>query len=64
MKSFIKKYNMQIKLIIPLVIGLVVITTFLYYFIPIILNYPDGTWGTNFQIELENANYLSKFIQI
>ena len=64
MKSFIKKYNMQIKLIIPLVIGLVVITTFLYYFIPIILNYPDGTWGTNFQIELENANYLSQFIQI
>lgn len=64
MKSFIKKYNMQIKLFIPLVIGLVVITTFLYFFIPIILNYPDGTWGTNFQIELENANYLSQVIQI
>ena len=64
MKSFIKKYNMQIKLFIPLVIGLVVITTFLYFFIPIILNYPDGTWGTNFQIELENTNYLSQVIQI
>lgn len=64
MKSFIKNYKLQIKLFIPSVIGLVVITTFLYFFIPIILNYPDGTWGTNFQKELENTDYLSQVIQI
>jgi signal transduction histidine kinase len=48
------------------VYGLILVMTSLifYYLIPVILNYPAGTVGGSFQMELENADYTSQFLQI
>ncbi len=64
MKKLIKKYNIQIKLLIPLLVGIIVLSSLLYFLIPIVLNYPAGTLGTNFQRELENTTYLAQIIEI
>ena len=64
MKNFFKKYSIQIKLFIPLLIGLITLSSILYYLIPMILNYPEGTWGTTFQREVENTDYLTQIIEI
>lgn len=61
LKNFYKKYNIQIKLLFPLLLCLVIMTTFFYFLIPMVLNYPEGTYGTSFQTELENTNY---FVQV
>lgn len=60
MKKFIEKYKIQLKLLLALTIGLLVLTSALYFLIPMILNYPDGTYGTNFQTEVENTVYLQQ----
>ena len=60
MKKFIEKYKIQLKLLLALTIGLIVLTSALYFLIPMILNYPDGTYGTNFQTEVENTVYLQQ----
>ena len=57
MKKFIEKYKIQLKLLLALTIGLLVLASALYFLIPMILNYPDGTYGTNFQTEVENTVY-------
>ena len=64
MKKFFEKYKIQFKLVFALTLGLVVLTTIYYFFIPMILNYPKGTYGTNFQVELENTNYFSQVLSI
>lgn len=64
MKKLIKKYNIQIKLLIPLLFGIIVLSSLLYFLIPIVLNYPAGTLGTDFQHELENTTYLTQIIEI
>lgn len=64
MKKFLEKYKIQLQLLLALTIGLVVLTTIYYFFIPMILNYPKGTYGTNFQIEVENTNYFSQVLSI
>lgn len=56
----LKKYNIYFKLLMGLVFGLLVLTPSLYFLIPAILNYPDGTYGTSFQTELENTSYISQ----
>ena len=60
MKKFIEKYKIQLKLLLALTIGLLVLASALYFLIPMILNYPDGTYGTNFQTEVENTVYLQQ----
>ena len=57
MKKFIEKYKIQLKLLLALTIGLLVLASALYFLIPMILNYPDETYGTNFQTEVENTVY-------
>lgn len=64
MKNFFKKYNIQIKLLISYAIGVAILATLYYYFVPFILNYPSNTYGNAFQYELENANYLIQVILI
>ena len=64
MKKILEKYKIQLQLLLALTIGLVILTTVYYFFIPMILNYPKGTYGTNFQVELENTNYMSQVISI
>ena len=64
MKKLFEKYKIQFKLLLALAIGLVILTTIYYFLIPMILNYPDHTYGTNFQVELENTNYLSQVLSI
>lgn len=64
MKKILEKYKIQLKLLLVLTIGLVLLTTIYYFFIPLILNYPKGTYGTNFQLEVENTNYLSQVLSI
>ena len=64
MKKLIKKYNIQIKLLIPLFVGIIVLSSLLYFLIPIVLNYPAGTLGTDFQRELENTTYSTQIIEI
>ncbi len=64
MKKILEKYKIQLKLLLILTIGLVLLTTIYYFFIPLILNYPKGTYGTNFQLEVENTNYLSQVLSI
>ncbi len=64
MKKILEKYKIQLKLLLALTLGLIVLTTIYYFFIPMILNYPKGTYGTNFQVELENTNYFSQVFLI
>lgn len=64
MKKFFEKYKIQFKLLLALTLGLIILTTIYYFFIPMILNYPKGTYGTNFQVELENTNYFSQVLSI
>ena len=64
MKKFLKKYNIQLNLLFALLIGVIVISMALYNLIPLILNYPDGTYGTAFQVELENTVYWQQVVLI
>lgn len=64
MKKFFEKYKIQLKLLIALTLGLLVLTTIYYFLIPMILNYPRGTYGTQFQVEVENTNYFSQVLLI
>lgn len=61
MKRVLTNHKIQFKLILALILGVIVTSIIYYFLIPTILNYPEGTYGTNFQQELENANY---FIQV
>ena len=54
----ISKYSTQLRLFLLLVVDITLIAVFIYFFIPIILNYPVGTYGTSFQTELEGTNYF------
>ena len=60
MKNFIKKYKIQLKLLLALTIGLLVLAPSLYFLIPAILNYPAETYGTAFQTEVENTVYINQ----
>lgn len=64
MKDILKKYKIQFKLLLALTIGLIVLSSTLYFLIPMILNYPDGTYGTSFQTEVENTVYIYQVILI
>lgn len=64
MKKFLEKYKIQFKLLLALTLGLIVLTAIYYFLIPTILNYPKGTYATNFQVEVENTNYLSQVLSI
>lgn len=64
MKKFLEKYKIQLKLLLALTIGLVVLTIIYYFLIPAILNYPKGTYATKFQVEVENTNYISQVLSI
>lgn len=64
MKNFFKKYNIQLKLLFALTLGLVVLSTIYYFLIPMILNYPEGTYGTYFQKEVENTDYITQVLLI
>lgn len=60
MKNFIKKYKIQLKLLLALTMGLLVLAPSLYFLIPAILNYPAETYGTSFQTEVENTVYINQ----
>lgn len=64
MKKILEKYKIQLKLLLALTLGLIVLTTIYAFLIPMILNYPEGTYGTSFQTEVENTNYLSQVLSI
>lgn len=64
MQRVFKKYNIQLKLLFVLTIGLIVLSTIYYFLIPTILNYPADTYGTSFQTELENTDYLTQVLFI
>ena len=64
MKKFLKKYNIQLRLLLALTIGLVVLATIYYFLIPMVLNYPKDTYATDFQTEVENTNYFLQVVSI
>ena len=64
MKKFLKKYKIQLKLLLALTIRLIVLSSALYFLIPMILNYPEDTYGTSFQTEVENTVYIYQVILI
>ena len=64
MKNILEKYKIQLKLLLALSIGTVILTLIYYFLIPAILNYPKGTYATNFQVEVENTNYMSQVLSI
>lgn len=64
MKKIFNKYNVQLKLCFAYFIGSLILSMILYYMIPVILNYPQGTYGTQFQYELEQSNYLLQILLI
>lgn len=64
MKNILEKYKIQLKLLFALSLGTVVLTVIYYFLIPAILNYPKGTYATNFQVEVENTNYMSQVLSI
>jgi signal transduction histidine kinase len=63
-KNILEKYKIQLKLLLALSIGTVILTVIYYFLIPAILNYPKGTYATNFQVEVENTNYMSQVLSI
>lgn len=64
MKEILEKYKIQLKLLLALTLGLIVLTVVYYFLIPAILNYPKGTYATNFQVEVENTNYMAQVLSI
>lgn len=64
MKQILEKYKIQLKLLLALTLGLIVLTVVYYFLIPAILNYPKGTYATNFQVEVENTNYMTQVLSI
>lgn len=64
MKKIFEKYEIQLKLLLALTLGLIVLTTIYAFLIPKILNYPADTYATNFQTEVENTNYISQVLSI
>ena len=64
MNTFIKKYSIQLHLLLALTIGLVILSAIFYYLIPFVLNYPAGTFANSFQTELENTNYFFQTVCI
>lgn len=64
MKKNLEKYEIQFHIIKVLTIGLVILGSILYFLIPVILNYPEGTYGTLFQVELENTVYWQQVVLI
>ena len=64
MKKFLKKYNIQLRLLLALTIGLVVLAAIYYFLIPMVLNYPKDTYATDFQTEVENTNYFLQVVSI
>lgn len=57
MKKIIEPRRIQIKLVLALAVGIVILASLFYFLIPNILNYPEGTYNSVFQSELENTNY-------
>lgn len=57
MKQLIEKYKIQLKLILVLILGIAILASLFYFLIPNILNYPEGTYNSSFQYELEQTNY-------
>lgn len=64
MKKFLEKYNIQFKILKALTIGILILSSVLYFLIPLILNYPEGTYGTSFQVEVENTVYWQQVVLI
>ena len=64
MKKISDKYYIQINLIFILTISLFILLTAFYILLPSLMNYPSGTVGTDFQHELENADYTSQVVLI
>lgn len=64
MKKRLEKYKIQFKLLLALIVGLIVFTTIYYFLTPMLLNYPNGTYGTAFQKEIENMSYFSQVLAI
>lgn len=64
MKKIFEKYEIQLKLLLALTLGLIVLTTIYAFLIPGILNYPADTYATDFQTEVENTNYIAQVLSI
>lgn len=64
MKNFLKKYYIQNRILLGMGILLIIFIVIFYFLLPIILNYPDGTVGTDFQHELENTDYTAQVFLI
>ena len=64
MKKFFKTYNLQLKVLFVFVLMVLLVLSVFYPLMPKILDYPDGTYGNEFQWELEHANYTMQFVEI
>jgi len=64
MKKFYDKYYIQLNLMFILTIAALIMMTSFYLLLPTLMNYADGTVGTAFQHELENADYTSQVLSI
>lgn len=64
MKKLLKKYNIQLHLLLAITVGTIIIASILYFLIPYILNYPADTYATAFQTEVENTVYFQQVLLI
>ncbi|MBQ9267348.1 MAG: HAMP domain-containing histidine kinase [Clostridia bacterium] len=64
MKNFFKKHKLQFKVLFVFIIMVLLVLSVFYPLMPKMLNYPEGTYGNDFQWELEHANYTMQFIEI
>lgn len=64
MKKFFSNYKIQLKLLVVLILGIALLSSIFYFLIPNILNYPEGTYNSSFQKELENTNYNIQVVSI
>ena len=64
MASFIKKYNLQIRILIPIFIGILALSGILYFLIPILLNYPYVSWANDFCPCIGNSTHLFQVVLI
>lgn len=64
MKKLLEKYKIQWQLLLVLTLGIVGLTIIYYFLVPMLLNYPEGTYRTAFQTEVDNLSYIWQVLLI
>ena len=64
MKKILEKYEIQLKLLFALTLGLIALSTIYYFLIPILLNYPENTYGSTLLTEVDYTHSILQVLLI